>query len=64
MIKFNCFITELLYFSDFYLMGEDRGQYIILKLPLTLSGKYDVAIYAIESFGKESEPIIGEVEIF
>lgn len=57
-------ITELLYFSDFYLMGEDRGQYIILKLPLTLSGKYDVAIYAIESFGKESEPIIGEVEIF
>ena len=55
---------ELLYFSDFFLMKEDRREYIILKLPNTvLSGKYTVTIYAIESFGKESEPLVGEITI-
>ena len=56
-------VTKLLYFSDFFLMKEERGDNIILKLPTLKKTKYTVSIYAIESFGKESEPITGEIEI-
>ena len=56
-------VTKLLYFSDFFLMKEERGENIILKLPTLKKTKYTVSIYAIESFGKESEPITGEIEI-
>ena len=55
---------ELLYFSDFFLMKEDRREYINIETPNTvLSGKYTVTIYAIESFGKESEPLVEEITI-
>ena len=55
--------VELLYFSDFYLMEEDRSERITLKLPTLEYGIYKVTVYAIESFGKESEPISGYVEL-
>ena len=49
---------EFLYFSDFYLMPSDRKKIISLGLVNTLKGKYNVKIYAIESYGKESENYI------
>lgn len=56
-------IKEYLYFSDFYLLKEDRKEYIRLKLPtrMKLGIPYKVSIYAIESFGKESLPIWGDI---
>lgn len=51
-------IKEYLYFSDFYLLKEDRKEYITLKLPqIQIEIAHSILIYAIESFGKESEPI-------
>ena len=43
-----------LYFSDFYLMPSDRKKIISFGLSDSLNGKYNVKIYAIESFGKTS----------
>lgn len=54
---------EVLYFSDFFLMQEERGETITFKLPSLTTGKYNVEIFAIESFGKESDSIKGEIEI-
>lgn len=56
--------SELLYFSDFYLMPTERKEYIKLKLPKTLLLKdYSILITAIESFGKESKPIQGYINL-
>ena len=49
---------KYLYFSDFYLMPSDRKKNIKLRLPAFLQGKYNFKIYAIESFGKESDNYI------
>ena len=54
---------EYLYFSDFFLLPEDRKNDITLKLNDKLEGDYEVEIYAIESFGKESKPIKANVTI-
>ena len=52
------------YFSDFFLMKEDRGSTLTLKIPNSIGkGEYDVEIYAIESFGKESSPAKGKIII-
>ena len=51
-----------LYFSDFFLMPEDRKKFITLCLnQYYLGGKYNIKIYAIESFGKESENYIEDI---
>ncbi len=55
------FKKEFLYFSDFYLMPEDRKEFIVFKLNDELFGEYDIQIYAIESFGKESLPLEDKV---
>ena len=56
--------SEHLYFSDFFLLKEDRSKNLTVQLPKKLkNGEYKVEIYAIESFGKESEPIIGNIII-
>ena len=47
-----------LYFSDFYLMPSDRKKIISFGLNNNFNGKFKVKIYAIESFGKESENYI------
>ena len=47
-----------LYFSDFFLMPSDRKNIINLGLNDNLNGKYNVKIYAIESFGKISDNYI------
>ena len=39
-------------------MPSDRKKNINLKLDYNLEGKYNVKIYAIESFGKESDNYI------
>ena len=49
---------EYLYFSDFFLMPSDRKDIISLGLVENLKGKYNIRIYAIESYGKESENFI------
>lgn len=50
-------IREMVYPSDFYLMPEDRKK--IMRFSFDKSelseGEYEIRIYAIESFGKESE---------
>lgn len=54
--------SEYLYFSDFFLLKEDRGKSLTIKLPDKINeGEYEVEIYAIESFGKESQPIKGTI---
>ena len=47
-----------LYFSDFFLMPSDRKKIISFGLNDYLNGKYNVKIYAIESFGKISDNYI------
>ena len=49
---------QFLYFSDFFLMPSDRKKIISFGLVNKLKGKYIVKIYAIESYGKESENYI------
>ena len=50
-------IREMVYPSYFYLMPEDRKK--IMRFNFDKSelseGEYEIRIYAIESFGKESE---------
>ena len=48
---------EFWYFSDFFLMPEDRKKDITLKLNDKLKGQYDIEIEAYESFGNQSQPI-------
>ena len=52
---------QYLYFSDFFLMPEDRKKIISLRLNNYLEGKFNIKIYAIESFGKESENYIEDI---
>ena len=47
-----------LYFSDFFLMPSDRKDIISLRIIRNFIGKYNVKIYAIESFGKISDNYI------
>ena len=47
-----------LYFSDFYLMPSDRKKIISFGLNDNFNGKFNVKIYAIESFGKISDNYI------
>lgn len=56
---------EYLYFSDFFLMEQDRKEHISLKLPdgLSIKTDYQITIYAIESFGKESNSISGMITL-
>ena len=49
---------QFLYFSDFFLMPSERKKIISFGLVNKLKGKYIVKIYAIESYGKESENYI------
>ena len=59
-------IIEKLYSSDFYLLPKDRKKILRFKLKTNdiPNGKYDVKIFAIESFGKESENFVeGDLEI-
>ena len=48
----------LLYFSDFYLMPSDRKNIISFELNNSFKGKYNIKVYAIESFGKISDNYI------
>ena len=57
---------EKLYCSDFYLLPKDRKNILRFKLKTVgiPNGKYNVKIFAIESFGKESENYVeGDLEI-
>ena len=53
-----------LYFSDFFLMPSDRKDIISLRIIRNFNGKYNVKIYAIESFGKISDNYIEDEIIF
>ena len=46
---------QYLYFSDFFLMPSDRKKIISFRINEHLKGKFNIKIYAIESFGKESD---------
>ena len=47
---------EYKYFSDFYLMPDDRKEYIVLLLNKELSkGKYNIEIIAFDSFNNKSK---------
>ena len=47
---------EYKYFSDFYLIPEDRKEYIVLLLNKELSkGKYNIEIIAFDSFNNKSK---------
>jgi Icc-related predicted phosphoesterase len=48
---------EFIFFSDFYLMPDERKSEIIFKLPKIRKGNYNIFIFARESFGKESFPL-------
>ena len=64
--KQNNKITELFYASDYYLMPIDRKDIMRFKLDKKGldKGKYNIKIYAIESFGKESENFLeGDITI-
>ena len=59
-------IIEKIYCSDFYLLPKDRKNILRYKLKTNNipNGNYHVKIYAIESFGKESENFVeGDLEI-
>ena len=57
-------IWQFLYFSDFYLIPEERSKFIKFGVPDYLpNGEYKIIIYAIESFGKKSEPIESSIYI-
>ena len=55
---------DLYYFSDFFLMPSDRKDIISLRISRNFIGKYNVKIYAIESFGKISDNYIEDEIIF
>ena len=48
---------EFIFFSDFYLMPDERKSEITFKLPKIRKGNYNIFIFARESFGKESFPL-------
>ena len=50
---------ELLYYSDYYKNKDLRNKIVKFKLPHIKKGKYNVEIYAIDSFGNISKPKIG-----
>ena len=53
-----------LYFSDFFLLKEDRKERITFKLSSNLKeGNYNVTIMAIESYGKKSLPCQKEITL-
>ena len=63
-LKDNSFGGKFLYFSDFYLMPEDREKIIKLGICSYIkSGEYNIKITGIESFGKKSEPIEGTIVV-
>ena len=52
----NGFYNSFYYFSDFFLMPQDRREYFRLKISNNVEvGDYYVRIYAFESFGKMSD---------
>ena len=59
-------INEKLYCSDFYLLPEDRKSILRFKLKTEgiPNGVYKVKIFAVESFGKQSDNFLeGELKI-
>jgi hypothetical protein len=63
-LKDNSYGGKFLYFSDFYLMPEDREKIIKLGICSYIkSGEYNIKITGIESFGKKSEPIEGTIVV-
>ena len=61
-LKDNSFAGKFLYFSDFYLMPQDREKIIKLGMCSYLkNGEYKIKVSAIESFGKKSKPIEGTI---
>ena len=55
---------KIKYYSDYYKNKKLRKDIIKYKLPDNLiSGKYNVEIYAIDSFNNISEPLIGIIDI-
>ena len=59
-------VNEKLYCSDFYLLPEDRKKILRFKLKKEgiPSGLYKVKIFAVESFGKQSDNFLeGQLKI-
>ena len=64
IFKGNNFQNDYFYYSDYYKNKKFRKEVIEFKLPNKIpSGKYDVEIYAIDSFNNMSEPKIGIINI-
>ena len=60
----NKIVKELYYYSDYYKNEKFRNKTMHFMLPNTLDkGKYDVEIYATDSFNNTSTPKIGTIEI-
>ena len=56
--------TKIKYYSDYYKNKKLRKDIIKYKLPdYLISGKYNVEIYAFDSFNNISEPLIGIIDI-
>ncbi len=60
----NKMIKEMYYYSDYYKNEKLRKNKMVFELPNDLNkGKYDVEIYASDSFNNTSKPKIGTIEI-
>ena len=55
---------QYFYYSDYYKNKKSRKKILKFEIPKTLNkGKYNVEIYAIDSFGNTSKPKFGEIYI-
>ena len=54
----------LKYYSDYYKNKKLRKDIMRYELPNEIiNGKYNVEIYAFDSFNNASEPLIGDIDI-
>ena len=64
VFKNQNFNKEYLYYSDYYKNKKLRKEIVKFELPNNLeNGKYNVEIYAIDSFDNISEPKIGTIDL-
>ena len=55
----------LKYYSDYYKNKKLRKDIMRYELPNEIiNGKYNVEIFAIDSFNNTSEPLIGDIDIY
>ena len=66
LILKNSYNKEIVlkYYSDYYILPKLRKKEVELYIPINInSGDYNIEIYAVDSFGQESKPLLYSIKI-